>query len=99
MLMRLTFLVALYLALDVATPMIPGALVFSAEDSVEVHQTSRFRAHDAVSPSVPRRTGVRPIERILVTPRPALSAPRVRRAHVVRPRLPAPAPTPSAEDH
>lgn len=99
MLLRLSLLVALYLSFDVATPMVPGALVFSAEDSVEVHQAPRFRAHDDASPSVPMPTRVRPTEPILVAPRPALSAPRGRRAHIVRPRVPAPAPTASAEDH
>jgi hypothetical protein len=99
MLSRLSLLVALYVLLDVATPMLPGALVFSADDSVETHQAPRFRAHDDASPSAPAPDRVRSIEPILVAPRSAFSAPRVRRAHVVRPRLPSPASAVSAEDH
>jgi hypothetical protein len=103
MLSRLSFLVALYVLLDVATPMLPGALVFSAEDSVETHQAPRFRAHDDASPSAPASDRVRPIEPlapILVSRRAAFSAPRVRRAHIARPRLPSRTSASSAaEDH
>jgi hypothetical protein len=99
MLSRLRFLVALYILLDVATPMLPGALVFSAEDSVETHQAPRFRAHDDASPSAPAPDRVRPIEPILVAPRPAVSGPCVRRAHIVRPHLLSSASAASAEDH
>jgi hypothetical protein len=103
MLSRLSFLVALYVLFDVATPMLPGALVFSAEDSVETHQASRFRAHNDTPPSASTPKRIRPIgpiEPILVSRRAAFSAPRVRRAHIARPRLPSRTSASSAaEDH
>lgn len=43
---RLTFLVALYIALDVANPMMPGALAFQADDSVEVRLARVARADE-----------------------------------------------------
>jgi len=47
--------VSLYVALDVANPLMPGALTFGVEDSVEVRQAERFRAHhDVVVPAATR---------------------------------------------
>jgi hypothetical protein len=40
--------VALYVALDVANPLMPGALTFGIEESVEVRQAERFRPHHHV---------------------------------------------------
>jgi hypothetical protein len=38
----------LYLALDVANPLMPGALTFGVEDSVEVRQAERLRVHQNI---------------------------------------------------
>jgi hypothetical protein len=49
MLLGLIFLVALYLTFDVADPMMPGALTFSVEDSVEARTAPRLRADDVAT--------------------------------------------------
>jgi hypothetical protein len=42
---------ALYLSLDVANPLMPGALTFGVDRSVELRQAERFRGHhDIVAP-------------------------------------------------
>jgi hypothetical protein len=41
--------VALYVSIDIANPMMPGALTFGIEDSVEVRQAERFRDHHDVA--------------------------------------------------
>jgi len=96
-LVRLALVVAVYLSLDLSNPMMPGALTFGVEDSVEARQADRFRSHgDAAglpaSPS-PARAGA--AARIAAAPRlPALDVPRrgafpIRRAHP--PSSPSPA--------
>jgi hypothetical protein len=51
----LVLIVAVYVSLDVANPLMPGALTFGVEDSVEVRQAERFRGPDdaALVPTVP----------------------------------------------
>src|ERR671919_827231 len=41
--------VTLYVSIDVANPLMPGALTFGIEDSVEVRQAERFRSHHDVT--------------------------------------------------
>jgi hypothetical protein len=42
----------LYLSLDVANPLMPGAVTFGSENSLELRQAERFRGdHDAVAPA------------------------------------------------
>ena len=46
----LVLAVTLYLSLDVANPLMPGALTFDAETSLELRQAERFRGpHDVVA--------------------------------------------------
>jgi hypothetical protein len=96
---RLIFLLALYLTLDVANPMMPGALVLSVEDSVEVRMVQRLSGDDvaAVQASatdclerVSTSVLVRAPVVVHAAPRPATRAPR---RHV-----PASAPAPSPEE-
>jgi hypothetical protein len=51
---KLALLVAAYLSLDVANPMMPGALTFGVEESVEARQADRFRGRDAGVAPLPR---------------------------------------------
>jgi hypothetical protein len=95
---RLTFLLALYISLDVANPMMPGALVFSPEDSLEAHLARGLRAHDVATASARAPEPFKPIVQTLVTSFPAVSAPRSCCTRVTRSRLPSPAPAASTED-
>lgn len=45
----LVLLVAVYLSLDVANPLMPGALTFGADESVEVRQAERLRVRDQIA--------------------------------------------------
>lgn len=99
---RLTVLVAMYVSLDVANPLMPGALSFGVEDSVEARQVDRFRGHDDVStlPLAPASEPLAPVERSVTRSRLVTAASwHFWRAHVTRsdPSLLAPAPSP--EDH
>lgn len=95
---RLALLVVLYVALDVMNPMIPGALVFEAEDSVEARQGLRFRAHDDATPFARAPEHLPRLECRLVVTRPASPAPRVSRPHVTRSGLSSRPPPSSPED-
>jgi hypothetical protein len=100
---RLALFVAAYVALDVSNPMMPGALTFGVEQSVEARQADRFRgqAHESVPISGapepeqldPDRQPLRP--RGLLVP----GTPRSRQVHVARSQLSLPAPVSSSEDH
>lgn len=47
----LVLAVALYLSLDVANPLMPGAVTFGIESSVDLRQAERFRGHfDVIAP-------------------------------------------------
>jgi hypothetical protein len=100
---RLALLVAIYVSLDVSNPMMPGALTFGVEQSVEARQADRFRgqAHEAAPiPRAPEPERLDPADRS-VTPR-RLPAPETltsRQHHVARSQLSLPAPVSSSEDH
>ena len=86
--LRFTLLLAVYVSLDVANPMMPGALNFIAEDSVEARQGARLRAADvAVSPPAatsPRLVRIEPPpvpSRPLAPDRPPLWQAHVKRSH------------------
>jgi hypothetical protein len=98
LLVRLALLVSLYVAVDVANPMMPGALVFAVDDSVDARQWSRVRIHDE-TPAVavaPARAGRIAPARSAMASNPARR--RVSPAPVCRAHLPSPADCPS-EDH
>ena len=103
MLSRLALLVAAYLSFDVSTPMMPGALTFGVEESVEVRPSDRFRGQDrhvAPIPRVPEPERLNPSDRSLIVRRlPVPVAPRSRPAHVTRSRLSLALPASPAEDH
>lgn len=84
--LRFTLLLAVYVSLDVANPMMPGALNFITEDSVEARQAARLRAGDvAGSPPVATSHRVARIEPPLVLTRTlAPDRPRVWQVHVDR---------------
>jgi hypothetical protein len=42
----LVLAVTLYVSLDLANPLMPGALMFGVEDSVKARQSERFRGQD-----------------------------------------------------
>lgn len=101
---RLTLLVATYVALDLANPLMPGVLAFGVENSVEARQANRLRDHDELStlPLAPAPEPLAPVEPGITWSRSRLitaASAQCRRAHVTRsdPSLPAPAPSP--EDH
>jgi len=57
----LVLALALYLSLDIANPLMPGAVTFGDDSSVELRQAERFRGHhDVVTPV----RSVDPIEQI-----------------------------------
>jgi len=96
---RLIFFLALYLTLDVANPMMPGALVLSVEDSVEVRMAQRLSGDDIAAvragatdclERVSTPVLVRAPVVVRSAPRPATQTPR---SH-----LPAWAPAPSPEE-
>jgi hypothetical protein len=51
----LVLAVVIYVSLDVANPLMPGAVTFGLEDSLDMRQVDRLRAHDvtALSPALP----------------------------------------------
>jgi hypothetical protein len=98
----LVLLVTVYLSLDVANPLMPGALTFGVEDSVELRQAERFRARDhvALRPTVTPPDRVEPIDHgSTVTWTPAANAPRLVPSRVQRARSSLSVPSPSSEDH
>lgn len=94
----LPLLVTVYVAIDVANPMMPGALVFSPGESIEASQSPRCRANDEATAVAPAPERLGPIAPVLVPPRPVSVAPRAPRTHVTRAHLPLRAPSPAAED-
>ena len=103
MLARLALLVAAYLSLDVSNPMMPGALTFGVEESVEARPSDRFRGQDPhVAPiaQVPDPQRLDPSDRALTLRRlPAPATPRSGPAPVTRSHLSSPAAASPAEDH
>jgi hypothetical protein len=98
MLPPLLILVTIYLALDVANPMMPGALAFSAEDSVEARLAHRLGSHDAATASVRAAERLKPAAEVLVRPPSVVRAAAIGRTHAPRLRLPAPPAAASPED-
>ncbi|HSE93513.1 MAG TPA: hypothetical protein VLF19_09425 [Methylomirabilota bacterium] len=99
---RLTLIVAVYVALDVSNPLMPGALTFGVEDSVEARQADRFRGHDdAASPALtPAVEGLAPVEPSVTASRlVVVTGLRFRRLHAARSDPSQRAPAPSPEDH
>ena len=103
-LVRLALIVALYLALDVANPLMPGALGLGVQNSVDSRQADRLRVDDVTGPlpPAPARERVEILDTATAGLRAAPGAPRVRASHAPR-RAPAPlsahaSPTPS-DDH
>jgi hypothetical protein len=99
MVRRLVFLLTLYLTLDVADPMMPGALVLSVEDSVELRLAQRLSVDDVAATRAGttedrESVGTLPASR---TPS-AVRATRPRRRHASRPRLPIADPAPGPEE-
>lgn len=98
----LALIVVVYVSLDVSNPMMPGALMFGVENSVEARQADRFRGHDdgAPLPLAPGAEPLAPEERAVTRSRtPAPAMPCGRQAHVTRSHPSLPAPAPSPEDH
>lgn len=98
LLVRLALLVSLYVAVDLANPMMPGALVFAVDDSVEARQWTRVRIHDetptvAVAPALAGR--IAPARSTMASNPPHR---RVSPAPVCRAHLPVRSDCP-AEDH
>lgn len=96
---RLTLLVALYVTLDVANPMMPGALVFGIEESVEVRQADRSRVHDEAPALAPAYGHLVLSEPNVAPRRPAMVAARFAWTRIPHARLLPPSPAPSPEDH
>jgi hypothetical protein len=103
MLTRLALLVAAYLSLDVANPLMPGALTFGVEDSVEARQSDRLRGQGeplAPVPRAPEPGGLdRSAEALTRRPLARTMRPASRPTPVTRSRLSSPAPPSPAEDH
>jgi hypothetical protein len=98
MLWRLALLVALYIAVDVTNPLMPGALVFDADASVEAHQSGRFWATDDAPPPAPLPACSGLHRAVATSTRQGWTAPPPPRFHVRHARLPRPALSPPAED-
>jgi hypothetical protein len=94
---RLIFLVTLYLALDVANPMMPGALAFIAEESVEVRLADRLGSHGVASAFARTTERLKPVGEVLTRPQPVVRAAFLSRTHPPR-RLPARPSAASPED-
>lgn len=97
---RLTLLVALYVTLDVANPLMPGALVFAIQESVEMRQADRCPGHDK-APAPVAAAHERLVLRVVdvVPRRPAMAAPRLAWTPIQHARLLPPSPAPLPEDH
>lgn len=98
----LVLVVAVYVSLDVANPMMPGALTFGVEDSVEVRQADRFRGHDDAAPPPQAKAPalLAPVERsVMLSRAPAPEPSGFRPPHTRRSYPSRLAPSASPEDH
>ena len=100
---RLALLVAVYVSLDVANPLMPGALAFGVEESVELRPAERYRgqAHLAAPTArapEPERLATADESAVLRLPA-GPAARRPRPARVVRSHLSSPLAAPSSDDH
>lgn len=99
---RMALLVVVYVSLDLSNPMMPGALMFAVQESVEMRQPDRGRGEDAAA-LTPQRGPERlaPPERyvtLLRPPAPPATA-SSRRAHVARSHPSLPTALSPSEDH
>ena len=86
-LLKLALLLVVYVSLDFANPMMPGAVTFDTDDSVEGRKADRGRDADAVASLLPATTAlrhatVRPA--LIGRPRPAPPGAAVWQVHVRR---------------
>jgi hypothetical protein len=98
----LVLLIAAYVVLDVANPLMPGALMFGLEDSVEARQADRLRVHhdSALLPRATAPVAVVVAQRAVILCRAPAPAPSpVFRAQTARSAPVCPAPPTSPEDH
>jgi hypothetical protein len=100
---RLALFVAVYVSLDLSNPMMPGALTFGGDSSVEMRQADRFRGQAPEAAPIPRAPAPErrdPADRPVTVRRlPAPETRRLRQPHVARSRLSRPASTSLSEDH
>lgn len=100
---RLALFVAVYVTLDLSNPMMPGALTFGGDSSLEMRQADRFRGQAPEAAPIPRAPAPErrdPADRPVTLGRlPAPETLRLRQPHVARSRLSLPAPTAPSEDH
>jgi hypothetical protein len=61
----LVLVVALYVSLDVANPLMPGAVTFGLEDPLDMRQAERLRGHD-----VAVQSRALPVSAVQAEPRP-----------------------------
>jgi hypothetical protein len=97
---RLTLLLTVYVALDLSSPLMPGALCFGAEDSVEARRTDRVRTCAGITalPLLPSEA-LAPVELGATRSRPVAAVnPPFSRVHVTRSDPSSPASAPSPED-
>lgn len=98
----LVLLVAVYVLLDVANPLMPGALMFGIEDSVEARQADRLRGHDDAALLLRSSAPLQLVgaERAVILGRaPAPVPSRVLQVRAPRSSPARPAPSASPEDH
>ena len=95
---RLTLVVAVYIALDLANPLVPGALAFSVEDSVEAHTIRPIRAEDSPAPSALAPERVEPTAELPARSFVAPSTNGLCRTHVTRSHLSSSALAPTSPD-
>ncbi len=84
---RLVLLVTLYVALDVANPLMPGAVVFDADASVELRQAGRFGAGDSVRAPIATPARADASSDVATPPTSTRLLPRATRPHTTRPRV------------
>ena len=92
----------LYVAFDFANPLMPGAVSFDPNDSVEAVRASQARAGAATVATVPRtpeRLRAPGEARPVVRAEPVILPPRERLGHRRRAPAPAPPPPQASEDH
>jgi hypothetical protein len=98
---RMALLFAVYVSLDLSNPMMPGALTFGVQESVEMRQSDRVRGEDAAA-LTPLRGPERlapPARSVTLLRAPAPITAGSRRAHVTRSRPSLPTTPSPSEDH
>lgn len=100
---RLALLVAVYVSLDVSNPLMPGALTFGGEQSIELRQAERYRGQAHLAAPVPRPPEPECRDRAdesLARRRPAAPMPpRLRPVRVMRSHLSSPLAASPSDDH